>query len=354
MRTAVLLYRLFDVADEINLELVEKILSMEKVTSRLKLSRVSPISIHIENPPVGVELGNDRIAFGGSEYEVSFYARIYDLGVISIIMHIFLPSDFGYEDFKQFAVILEQQIEYEQYFMAQLNKLKKTLLPALMGSSIGDYVEDFTVFFFTDWQSQWDPLPLLLGEAGPFSDWVRKDTLQHSYSYTPEDLIIITWDSALVYDASGSTELPELLEFANSQLLELRYYDGLLSGEMEKMYSDLQSIEQVGSFARLRHYRRIMGRLMQVVTEVTDITERIQNSVKVTEDIYYARIYSAALIIFRTKAWMDSVQRKMTLIQQNYSMLSDEIVTARSTWLEVAIVLLITFEIILGLFSAFH
>ncbi|WP_027365879.1 hypothetical protein [Desulfotruncus alcoholivorax] len=354
MRTAVLFYRLFDVADEINLELVERILSMEKVTSRLKLSRVPPKSIHIENPPVGVELGNERIVFGGSEYEVSFFARIYDLGVISIIMQIFLSPGLCYENFKQFAMNLEQQSEYDQHFLMQLNKLKQTLLPAMIGISIGDYEEDFIVFFFTDWQSHWDPLPLLLREEGPFSDWVRKDTLQHTYSYTPEDFIIITWDSALVYDASGSTELPELLEFANSQLLELRYYDGLLSGEMEKMYSELQRVEKVGSYARLRYYRRIMGRLMQVVTEVTDITERIQNSVKVTEDIYYARIYSAALIIFRTKAWMDSVQRKMALIQQNYSMLSDEIVTARSTWLEIAIVLLITFETILGLLSAFH
>ena len=354
MRTAVMLYRLYDVADEINLESVENILSMGKTTSRLKLSRVPPKSIHIKNPPVGVELGSERILFKGTEYEVLFFARIYDLGVISIIMHIFLPPHFGYEDFKRFAIILEQQNEYEQHFLFQLNKLKQTLQPALLGSSTGDYEEDFVVFFFTDWQAHWDPLPLLLGEEGPFSDWVRKDTLQHTYSYTPEDLIIITWDSALVYDASGSTELPELLEFASSQLLELRYYDGLLSAEMEKMYSELQFVEKAGSFTRLRHYRRIMGRLMQVVTEVTDITERIQNSVKVTEDIYYARIYSAALIIFRTKAWMDSVQRKMNLIQQNYSMLSDEIVTARSNWLEIAIVLLITFETLLGLFTAFY
>ncbi|MBF7082443.1 hypothetical protein IT084_05545 [Desulfallas sp. Bu1-1] len=353
MESAILLYRLYDVADEINLEAVEKILSVERTTSRLRLSRIPPKSIHIKNPPVRLELGDDTIAIGGTEYKVSFSARVYDLGVISIVMCFNLGPDISYDDVYRLAIDLEKQDDYEQVFVRQLDKLKCTLLPALVGKGSGNFVEDFTVFFFTNWQNDWDPLPLLLGEEGPFSDWVRRETLQNSYSYFPGDLVIITWDSALVYDASGSTDLPDLLEFANCQLLELRYYDGLLSEAMEEMYEELERVGQVGSYMRLRHYRRIMGRLMELVTEVTDITERIQNSVKVTEDIYYARIYSAALTLFRTRAWMDSIQRKIAVIQQNYAMLSDEIVTARSTWLEVAIVLLIMLEIILGVLRVF-
>lgn len=348
-----MLYRLYDIADEINLEAVEEILSVERITSRLRLSRIPPKSIHIKNPPVGLELGDDTITVGDSRYKVSFYARVYDLGVISIIMRFNLRAGVLYDDVYKLAMDLEKQDDYETVFIRQLDKLKQTLLPALVGKGPGNFMEDFTVFFFTNWQNDWDPLPLLLGEEGPFSDWVRRETLQNAYSYTPGDLVIITWDSALVYDTSGSTDLPDLLEFANCQLLELRYYDGLLSGEMEKMYEELARVGQVGSYTRLRYYRRIMGRLMELVTEVTDITERIQNSVKVTEDIYYARIYSAALSLFRTKAWMDSIERKIAVIQRNYAMLSDEIVTARSTWLEVAIVLLFMLEIILGMLRVF-
>ncbi|SFR00331.1 hypothetical protein [Desulfoscipio geothermicus] len=353
MQTTVLLYRLYDVADEINLETVETILSAQSTTSRLRLSRIPPKSIHIQNPPVGVELGGGKVSLGGTDYDVFYSARVYDLGVVSIIMRVGLAPGTGYGEMKRLSLALEQQDDYEKLFRTQLEKLQQVMSPALVKKGLGDVEEDFTVFFFTDWQEDWDPLPLLLGEEGPFSDWVRRETLRNSFSYSPDDLVIITWDSALVYDASGSTDLPDLLEFANSQLLELRYYDGLLTGEMEKMYDDLALVERGSSFQRLRHYRSIMARLMEVVTEVTDITERIHNSIKVTEDIYYARIYSAALGLFRTGVWMESIQRKMAVIQQNYSMLSDEIVTARATWLEVAIVLLITLEIILGLLQVF-
>lgn len=353
MKTSILLYRLYDVADEINLEVVDDILSREGITSRLRLSRIPPKSIHIENPPVSVELGDGKVNLCGMDYKVFFSARVYDLGVVSIVMRIEISAGTKYDEVKKLAIELEKKDEYEKEFVIQLEKLKKILSPALVKKGLRDIEEDFIIFFFTDWQKEWDPLPLLLGEDGPFSDWVKQETMRNAYSYTPDDLIIITWDSALVYDASGSTDLPDLLEFASSQLLELRYYDGLLTEEMEKMYDELEDVEQVGSFARLRHYRSIMSRLMEVVTDVTDITERINNSIKVTEDIYYARIYSAALNLFRTSAWMESIQRKISVIQRNYSMLSDEIVTARATWLEVAIVLLIALEIILGVLQVF-
>lgn len=348
MQTTVLLYRLYDLAEEINLELVEGLLSVAKTTTRLRLSRIPTKSIHIENPPVGVELGGDTMELAGVRYRVKYFARIYDLGVVSVIMRIELPREADYEQVKRVALDLEKESDYEELFTNRLEELKQTLAPALVGKESKGLEEDFTVFFFTCWREGWDPLPLLLGEEGPFSDWVRRDTLQNTYSYSPEDLIIITWDSALVFDAGGSTDLPDLLEFALSQLLELRYYDGLLSAEMEKMYQELDLAGRGRGFTRLRHYRRIMSRLMELITEVTDITERIHNSIKVTEDIYYARIYSVTLTLFRTRAWMDSIQRKVAVIQQSYSMLSDEIVTARATWLEVAIVLLIALEIVLG------
>lgn len=349
VQNTVLLYRLYDVADEINLVLVEELLSVAKATTRLRLSRIPTKSIDIENPPVSVELGEGTIELAGVDYKVGYLARVYDLGVVSVLMRILLPQEVNYELVKRIALDLEKESGYERHFSDRLGELKKTLAPALVGKESNKLEEDFTVFFFTRWHDDWDPLPLLLGEEGPFSDWVRRDTLQNTFSYSPEDMIIITWDSALVFDSSGSTDLPDLLEFALSQLLELRYYDGLLTAEMEKMYQELDLAARGRGFSRLRRYRRIMSRLMGLVAEVTDITERIHNSIKVTEDIYYARIYSVALTLFRTRAWMDSIQRKVAVIQQNYSMLSDEIVTARATWLEVAIVLLIALEIVLGL-----
>ena len=88
---------------------------------------------------------------------------------------------------------------------------------------------------------------------------------------------------------------------------------------------------------------------MEIAADVTEITEKIQNSIKVTEDVFYARVYGAALAIFRTQSWSNSIQHKLTVIRETYGMLSSEIYNQRSTIMELAIVFLILLEIILGL-----
>ena len=77
MRTNVFAYRLFDVADEINLDQVQAIWhSRNKISSRLRLDRISTKSITFHDPPVLVELGYHEMVIGGVEYLVEVKARI--------------------------------------------------------------------------------------------------------------------------------------------------------------------------------------------------------------------------------------------------------------------------------------
>ncbi|MCL6561092.1 MAG: hypothetical protein K6U74_20350 [Firmicutes bacterium] len=349
MQNSILVYRLFDVAEEINLNLVENILSQNRQTSRMRLSRIRPKSIQFKNPPVAVELGECSVDIGGGNYSTVFTGKVYDLGVIGIIMRLPLPEKPDYQEVKKLAIELYNSEEIEKVFIRQLDEIRKILSGALVKEEYSGFVEDFTIYYFGNWSSDWDPVPLLLAEDEPVSQEVRRETLRNSFSYGPEDLAIITWDSAIVYDSTGSTDIPDLLEFANSQLLELRYYDSLLTGEMEKMYDAIEEAEKVASFRRLNHYRRIMNQLMELIVDVTEITERIDNSLKVTEDVFYARIYGTALAIFRTKTWAESIDRKISIITQSYTMLSNRIINQRSELLELAIVFLILLEIILGI-----
>ena len=104
------------------------------------------------------------------------------------------------------------------------------------------------------------------------------------------------------------------------------------------MYDSIEKADKVGWWTRLRRYRQIMKKLMEIVLDITEITERIQKQLKVTEDVFYARVYGTALSIFRTKEWTNSIEHKVKLIQGNYAMLSDEVINHRSMMLEVAIV----------------
>jgi len=88
LSNSIWIYRLYDVAEEIKLDAVEKILSHNRQTSRMRLSRIRPKSIQFKNPPVAVELGEHPVSAGARQFQASFTARVYDLGVISIIMRI--------------------------------------------------------------------------------------------------------------------------------------------------------------------------------------------------------------------------------------------------------------------------
>lgn len=349
LTNSIWLYRMFDIAEEINLTKVEEILAGQKPTSRLKLARVKPKSIHIENPPVTVDIGERRIMLCFGLFKAAVLARVYNLGVIGLILRIELPAEMGYEEIKDLAIYLNGTDELEPLFEELLSTLQKNLIPATSMPVRSNFAEDFTIFFFRRWRPEWDPVPLLLSENEVVSRQVREDTLKHSFSYGSKDLTIITWDAALVYDEEGSTDIPDLLEFAITQLLELRYYDNLLSGELNRMYDALELADKEGWYSRLKKYRQIMKKMMELVVDVTEIMDKIENSFKVTEDVFYARVYGAALASFRTQAWMDSIQQKISVIQRSYSMLSDEIINHRSTLMELAIIILFLLEIILGL-----
>lgn len=387
MANSIWLYRLFDVAEEINLEQAEKILAHTRSTSRVKLSRLPDRSIHFSNPPVLFNMGRVQVSLGTRILQGSIFGKLYDLGVVSLVLKLEVP-EVGYDPLKEIAFFLEvkedkshynnldtgirfkvaerslpaadassdskskaliTEDKFEETFTEYLESVCQIINPALVKPRNHYFVEDFTLFYFTDWNAEWDALPLLLGEKGPFSPQLREDTLRYSLTYGPDDLTIITWDAALVYDRTGSPDIPDLLEFAVCQLLELRYYDYLLNKEMAKMYDAIKETQQKTSYRRYGQYRRITKQLMELVVDINEITERIQNSLKVTGDIFYARVFRAALDAFRSKVWMESVERKVTLIQQNYSLLNNEIVNERGALLEIAIIFLIGLEIILGL-----
>lgn len=347
MGNSVWMYRIYDITDEIDLKAVEQILAPEKPTNRLHLSRVQPKSIHIDDPPVTVELSSTDILIGESSYRGIVTARIFDLGVVSIVIKLQLSPGMSYEKIRELSVYLHNTDSFEPIFQNFLETVKRSL-NLNVSASREQYVEDFLIFFFTNWDAAWDPAPILLGEKEPLSEQIRQDTVKNSFSYGPGDMAILTWDSALVYDAEGSTDIPDLLEFATTQLLELRYYDDLLSHELDRMHDAIEWADKGGWWTRLRQYRRIMKNLMEVVIDIAEIIEKIQKQLTITEDVFYARVYGSALTIFRTREWTDIIQHKVSLIQRNYSMLSDEVINHRSLLLELAIIALFLFEIIIG------
>ena len=127
---------------------------------------------------------------------------------------------------------------------------------------------------------------------------------------------------------------------------------GSSTREMEKMYDDIEHADRLSAFRRGRQYHAIMAKLMETSAEISEIIEKVDNLIKVTEDVYYARVYATALKVLRSSQWSESVSRKIEVIQENYSMLSDEVRIQHSNFLEWVIIILIALEFVLAIWQS--
>ncbi len=119
---------------------------------------------------------------------------------------------------------------------------------------------------------------IVRGEVAELSEEERREILSSQMSYFPEDLLVAGWIAAFLCDTpEGATPTVQLLEYANTQLLEFRYYDSLLSKVLVRVYDSLD--KRAGVFARWRLAREAQG-LNKIRLDVRELTERIDTSIK--------------------------------------------------------------------------
>ena len=136
---------------------------------------------------------------------------------------------------------------------------------------------------------------------------------------------------------------------ANAQLLEIRTYDEMLDEELPRMRELVEAARRRTQLLASRRYGRLAGRLHTLVAEVTELAERVDNALQVTEDVYLARVYAAAMELLRVAPVKAAVDRKLAIIRETYTALHGEAAGARAELLEIAILALIALEIVLSL-----
>ena len=358
-------YRLFDVGYEIALDRVLELLATQ-APERVRPVRGEAQALQIPNPPITVILGAEAVVLGGERLTVEVSARIFDFGVVSLRARVPAPSHCSWLGFVDFGEQLDAAAVIPSLLDGHLRSLVDRIRSCIDRPAIAQQTEDYIVYRvarLTDTQGVpvlpamlLDALvsPLLLNDRRTLSVEAMRELLPHRFSYTADDLAILTWDNALIVDPSlVDTDVQFILEFANAQLLELRFYDATLDAELPRMYDRIEAVRP-GSrgVAALfnRRYAPLLAGLQRTVADSTELVERVENALKVTDDVYLARIYASALELFRGKTWRAGIDRKLAIIRETYSMLNDEQQSARSEALEVAIVLLIVLEILLAIF----
>jgi len=359
---SIIAQRLFDVAYAIDLEKAEALWSLRSPTSssRRRLSAAPVKAISFGVPPVVLTLDAVQVPSQQGFETATVTARLYDFGVICISVRTAV-TDCEWTEYSRKLEGIDQAIGYSSstdLWANILDPLVKWLTPALLKPSQSKLQEDYLLAVVHQWNepitatdllNRIDLVPLLSGYKRALSEGTRRDLMRHKFSYYEDDLVVLTWDRALIYEPRGDSDVADILEVANAQLLEMRYYDELLDDELPRMYDLVEETRRAAYLAAPGRFASLARRLYTLVAEVTELTEKVDNALQVTEDVYLARIYTSAIELFRVPNVSSAVDRKLSIVRDTYTALYDESSATRAQLLEITIVVLIAVEIVLAL-----
>ena len=357
----VIVQRLFQVSFSIDLAKVEGLWadrSGEKA-SRTKLANTPAKAVAFDVPPVLLSLGPVEFPVGSETVRANAVARLYDFGVIAISLRVPV-KDSPWAGYVTLINALDREMGCGEHeiWRSLLDKVRAPVAPAIIRPFASDLQEEYLLAIVQEWGSPVEVaslperpelIPLLSGESRPLSEGARKDLLRYKGSYFEDDLVVLTWDRAFVCEPRGDSDVVEVLEMANAQLLEFRYYDELLDAELPRMYDLVEGTQRAAWLFASRRFAGLARRLYALVAEVTELTERVDNALQVTEDVYLARVYAAALDLFRVHTVSAAVDRKLAIVRDTYTALYDEASSGRAALMEAAVVALICIEVALAL-----
>jgi hypothetical protein len=186
---------------------------------------------------------------------------------------------------------------------------------------------------------------IVWGEERPLSVSETEETFRATLSYYPGDLIVISSSGAFVYDRpEEAVAATQVLEYAKMQLLELRYYDSVMSRALTELYDALE--RQRSAVLSRWTLSRDARRMNRIRLDVTELTERIDNDIKFVSDVYYARVHRLAAQRMGVSEYREMVDEKLQTARELYEFMVDQFNEARSFILEVGIAILALLDVI--------
>src|SRR5215471_17484355 len=280
---AVVALRLFDIAYSIDLAAVEELWARHRGESaRRGRFRATPEkAVAFGVPPVLLALDPLEIAIGGARVPAAVSARCYDFGVVVFAIRVAV-ADRRWGDYVADVLALDASIGLAadtEIWATLLHNLKAAVAPALVRPSREVLTEDYLIGLVNELgapltaaqlQQQADLIPLLSGERRPLSESEQRELLRQAFSYYEDDLVVLSWNRAFIYEPRGDDDVIDVLEVANAQLLEMRYYDDLLDAELPQMYDRVEHARRTFSPLAARRFAHLARRLYTLVAEVTE------------------------------------------------------------------------------------
>jgi hypothetical protein len=335
----------YDVAEEISLESLRTVPPPRIPRFRQPV----PQYVGFERPPVMEAIEPVSLSSGET---LEGFMQIYGYGVVGVSLVMRFEANWA-----ELVERASQWIPAPEVEALSL-RLVKTRVDQIRNSLMKPY---------TDWLSEdyyivrIEPDPSACGEsllaehAGQIAQIVRgervplasdeiAEIVQSRVSYYPQDLLVVGWMAAfLCDDDDGAATSMQLLEYANSQLLEFRHYDRVLTQELAAVYEALD--EGIGYVSRWKLAGRA-ERLNTLRLDVMELAERVDNSLKFLSDMFAARMYRLIATKIGVPDYRRLVDAKLNTARELYRFMMDEFHQGRAFVLELMVVIILVIELV--------
>ncbi len=348
----ILLFYSFDVGDEINLEKIKK-------TGLLNIKPV-PLSPYFKNYhiPLSFSLSSNEVDYDkelqkktGIKNVSCLMSKVHSFGVLSFCYKV--PFDDSLETLKL------KLIEITNIFREKSKQDAKSIFDKILSTVNKPCFYNLENFYFS---VQVDPLgeqvnpkefkekhgreiaALLRLERESLSSYQLKEILEATTAYSDEDFMILDTEASFIYD-NEYYEVLEFLEFANIQLLELRYFDRILDEKLNHFY--IQKHYKIPLIAYLPFFGEKFLRiflLSQLRVDISVITERLEYSIKMAGDTYFTEVYFILRDQLSLDDWRESINRKLEIINDIYTVYQDRLDIIHDEILTMVIIILIAME----------
>jgi hypothetical protein len=348
LRGSVLVLIQYDVCEEIRLDVLRQLFPSRPAEAKFKKA---PSYVRYQRPPVEETL--EPLILDSGE-RLNGEIQYFDYGVVSLVLE--LPFSGDWDTLIQLSGRWTSDTNFEKLALRVVKQKLERASPALIKPYSHDWLqEDYFIFHVREIDgsptaeelltTQRNPIAQIVrGETAQLSEGERSEILASRISYYPSDLAVIGWNAAFIYDtASGAQTAIQLLQYANSQLLEFRHYDELMTRELENVYDFLEA-GRTGLWSRWRT-ARAASKLHTVLLDVNELTERADNAIKFLSDMFSARLYKLCAQKVGVPDYKDLVKEKLQTAEDLYRFMVDQFNQSRAFVLELLVVVILIIEL---------
>jgi hypothetical protein len=278
--------------------------------------------------PPSVIIGQETACIDGRE--VTFYLRGF-------------PPD---------ILLIQTCIEVENIFQKDIFALEEKLFNyshQILQNHGGNpgFNEDYSVFIVSGYEGEPEQFlehasiiaSLLKSERMELDPNEVEYTLKSQIKYANNDMSIIDWDGAFLFDPTGDTnEDLELLTLANLQLLRHRILDRQLDERLENLASRIHKTSPKIWFSQnkdlLQDVKDIVKGRMLSISEL----QRLERDIKLIGDWYSARFYDLATSKFKIEEWRKSIRGKVESLEDIFSIIVENFTVSgkhRAEWIQI-------------------